>query len=494
MSAVALRNAFEELATRFKRGKGIGAVLERLFDKQREVLGCRARKIAAMCTRRAGKTTLIPAALFSKAEENPDCVILCLGRTRIRAKQLNWQHLIDLNSTYELGYKVNHSELTLTHPSNGAVIRLYGATDSNVADRVRGDKLAFVVIDESQMIPDEVLRMLVDEVLWPALLDVSGQLLLLGTPGYRFAGLWYEITRNDEDGEDGGAASRSERASGWEVFEWSGLDNPSVNHKGQRICDLFREELAALEADPAKGPRYPKTIREFRGRWCEGSEDLFYAFLEARNTWAGGVLPDGHAWNYGMGVDLGKSAFAIVVLAYSETHPVIYEVDGLKVRKVNANDWRRLTSDFLEKWNPDFCAVDYGGLGIASIEAWQEEGLAVEPAEKGERDAYVFMMNAEMELGNVKAVKGSALAKEWANLPIDPDSPPGKPPQPAEGFDDHSADGALYAWRKAYRLAGREDKPAPQPSSAEAQRAWMEKQQDEYLAKMARRKRGNLLR
>jgi len=446
-----------------------------LFQKQREVLGCSARKVAVLCTRRAGKTHQVPAALFTAAEENPGCVILFIGRTRIRAKQLAWEGLLKANEAYRLGFTVNKSDLTLTHPSNGAQIRLVGADDKLAPEKLRGDKLAKVIIDETQSIPEDVLRTLVEDVLWQALLDVSGQLVLMGTPGYVCSGYWYSLTRNEDE------KSRAQRAAGWVVFEWSGLDNTALNHKGQRICDLFAAELAALEADPAKGPTHPSVVREMKGRWATDVGGLFYAFVVERNTYEG-VLPRGHEWRKALGVDLGKT-FAIEVLAFSPTHPIIYEVDSLKVRESTPSVWLGHVQRFLEEHQPDVAVVDTGGLGAAIVEEWQAEGLPVEPAEKVKRDSYIALLNADLENGKAKAKVGSALAGEWATLPKDPNTPPGKPPQPKPGHDDHSADAALYAWRKARQLAGREDNPTPETGTPEDAALKRQKAMQKHMAR-----------
>lgn len=471
-----------ELASRFGREKfhkgppsRLQDYLRTLFQIQRDVLACAARKVAALCTRRAGKTTMVPAALFQAAEENPGCVVIFMGRTRERARELAWENLKAANEEYRLGYAVNEVRLTLRHPKNGAEIRLRGADDIRELEKYRGDKLAFAVIDEAQSFAEAILRKLIEDVLWPALLDVSGRLLLLGTPGYICQGLWYEITRNEDE------KSRTERAQGWHVVEWSGLDNPSLNHKGQRICDLFREELESLEADAARGPRHPSVVREYRGRWCQDLKGLYYAFDPERNLYDG-TLPEGHHWSYVMGVDIGR-AYARVTLAYAETHPVLYEVDGLKEHGTNANRWKTLTRQGQQRLPVEATPVDYGGLGVGIIEAWLEgeDAIPVEPAEKQSKDAFVMLINAELEAGRIKALKGGALAGEWATLPKDPDSPPGKPPQPKPGFDDHSSDAALYAARKALQRRGLVDTPAPRPGSAAARKQAVLEQQEAFL-------------
>lgn len=475
--------ALVELAGRYSVDKASTTAPSRMEDlrrtmqpRQRAFIACPARKVALLGTRRSGKTTMVPAGVFEDAEANPGCVVLFLGRTRLRAKQLAWRQLLEDNQKYRLGYKPNETELTLRHPTNGAEVRLYGATDTNVADRVRGDKIAAVWVDEAQSIAEDVLRKLIDDVLWPALLDVSGKLRLLMTPGYICAGLCYEVTRNEDD------ASRAQRAAGWEVFEWSGLDNPAENHKGERICDLFAAELAALEADPAKGPKHPSVVREYRGRWCNDTKGLYYAFDPARNLYDG-HLPEGHHWRYVMGVDLGKK-YARVTWAFSETHPVAYEVDGVRKGGSNANDWRAETMQGQERHPLEATPVDYGGLGVGVIEAWQQDGLPVEPAEKQHKDSFVMLFNAALEAGLVKVLRGGAYAGELATLPKDPDSPPAKPPQPKAGFDDHCCDAGLYGWRKVRSLCGAEDRPEPPPGSQQAERERLAEVQRAYLAKL----------
>jgi hypothetical protein len=471
------RSVLVELAGRFckaeKQREGPPARLRdfygTLFRQQVEVLHCQARKIAVLCTRRAGKTTLVPKALFQAAENNPGCIVYFIGRTRLRAKQLAWKALEAANEEYRLGYLPNATELTLTHPTNGAEIRLFGANDKLAPEKIRGDKVAYVIIDEAQSIPEDVLETLVDDVFWPALLDVSGQLVLMGTPGYVCAGFWYSLTRNEDE------KSCAERAAGWAVFEWGGLDNPSLNHKGERICDLFRAELAALEADPAKGASHPVVLREYKGRWCTDTDGLFFSFALERNLYD--VLPAGHLWQKAMGVDLG-STFAISVLAYSDTHPIIYEVWSMKLRGSTPSLWFAETQKAFEEHQPAIAVVDTGGLGSPIVEEWQED-IPVEPAEKQKRDSFVALFNADMEKGRFKARRGSPLSGELSTLPKDPNVPPGKPPQPKEGYDDHCADGTLYAWRKARELAGKEDKPALPLNTVEAgqvkNRASMEK-------------------
>jgi hypothetical protein len=417
---------------------------------------------AAFCTRRAGKTEAIPAYLHKAAAENPDCVIYYVGITGKRARELMWKPLTRFNKDFSLGCEVNKTLATLYHP-NGAEIRLTGADDLEELGKKRGDKVALVVVDEAQAFPPRVLRALVDDVFWPALMDVEGSILLCGTPGVVCSGFWYEITRNED------ANSRTLRLKGWEVHEWSGLDNLSLNFKGQKIADRFRAELEAREA--RTGPGDPSTLREWRGQWVNDSSALFYAFNEERNCYIG-KLPEGHVWLYVVGVDLGfDDAFALVVLAFSHTHGKVYEVESFKRSGLTSSQQVEKIREAVERWNPVAVKVDRSGAVKATVEDWRfKYGLPVEPADKAGKPAYVANLNAALMDGTFLLLKDGAVAGEMAVLPKDPEGPKDKPPREHPSFPNHASDAALYAWREAWQRMG-EDKPPEPPRTREKQHA-----------------------
>jgi phage terminase large subunit len=128
--------------------------------------------------RRAGKTVARVNKLIKEAA-------LCdlraprfayLAPFFVQAKDIAWLYLKHYAAgLIQHGGKINESELSITLPHNGAVIRLYGADN---AERMRGLYFDGIVIDEAQSIRKTVLT----TVILPALADRQGWLDCSGTP------------------------------------------------------------------------------------------------------------------------------------------------------------------------------------------------------------------------------------------------------------------------------------------------------------------------
>lgn len=132
--------------------------------------------------RRAGKTVARVNKLIRKAAmcEKQDPRFGYLAPFFVQAKDIAWnyikhyaQPILKMEGPYKR--KPNESELSITMPHNGAVIRLYGAEN---VDRMRGLYFDGIVADESQDIAPSALT----TVILPCLADRLGWLDLSGTP------------------------------------------------------------------------------------------------------------------------------------------------------------------------------------------------------------------------------------------------------------------------------------------------------------------------
>lgn len=443
-----VRRKASRRAKRQERRHRLPELLATRFDRQRAVITSRARKVAVKCTRRAGKTEALPALLYRAAEEHPESVVYYVAITGKRARELMWGRLTRANRDYRLGYTANKTLATLYHPTNGTEIRLTGADNLSELEKRRGDKTSLVVVDEAQSYPSVILSTLVEDIFWPSLLDVKGQIVLVGTPGLVCHGYWYGLTGDDSP------EALARRNEEWTVYEWSALENPHV-------AVNFREEL---ERRLQKyGPTEPTTLREYQGRWVNDRGALFYAYHETRNVY-GGRLPAGHAWYYVVGCDLGfDDAFALVVIAFSLTHPTVYEVESFKKSGLTAGQWAARIQDAVEEWNPVSVKVDRAGAVKGTVEEWRTKyNLPVEAADKDAKPVYVGHLNSEMLAARVKLLQDGPVAQEMSVLPKDPDGPKDKPPREHPSFPNHAADAFLYAWREAWRLMGDADTPTPE--------------------------------
>lgn len=147
--------------------------------------------------RRAGKTVARLNKLLKKAVacKLPNPRFAYLAPYYVQAKDIAWTYLKHYTAPLiALGGRVNESELSVTLPHNNAVIRLYGAEN---AERMRGVYFDGVVVDEAQGITKVVLS----QILMPALADRQGWLDVAGTPkGWiNLLGELYKIAKDNPE-------------------------------------------------------------------------------------------------------------------------------------------------------------------------------------------------------------------------------------------------------------------------------------------------------
>lgn len=135
--------------------------------------------------RRAGKTVARVNKLVKAAAlcQKPDPRFGYLAPFYVQAKDIAWNYLKHYSAPILAvegphRAKKNESELSITMPHNGAVVRLYGAEN---VERMRGLYFDGIVVDEAQDIAPSALT----SVILPALSDRQGWLDMSGTPkGY----------------------------------------------------------------------------------------------------------------------------------------------------------------------------------------------------------------------------------------------------------------------------------------------------------------------
>ncbi|WP_428331956.1 hypothetical protein [Novosphingobium sp.] len=136
----------------------------------------RKRFAVTVAHRRAGKTV----ARINRVVK--DAILCTKERPRfgylapffVQAKDIAWLYLKHYLAPMH-GCKINESELSVTLPHNGAIIRLYGAEN---AERMRGVYFDGIAIDEAQGVAQSVLT----TIILPALADRQGWLDCSGTP------------------------------------------------------------------------------------------------------------------------------------------------------------------------------------------------------------------------------------------------------------------------------------------------------------------------
>ena len=205
----------------------------KLHEKQREVFDDPRRFRIVAAGRRFGKSRLAAWLLLIEALQSTTKDVFYVAPTFQQAKDIMWGVLKDLGKDVISAAHENTSVLTLV---NGRKIYLKGA---DRPDTLRGVGLSFLVIDEYADIKPNVW----EQILRPALADVQGRALFIGTPKGRnhFYDLWeYAEKEDDKD---------------WVAYHFSSYDNPLIPEseieaaKKSMSSFAFRQEfLASFEA------------------------------------------------------------------------------------------------------------------------------------------------------------------------------------------------------------------------------------------------------
>jgi len=205
----------------------------KLHDKQREVFDDKTRFRIVAAGRRFGKSRLAAWLLLIEGLQSKSKDIFYVAPTYQQARDIMWGVLKELGQDVITSAHENTSVLTLV---NGRKIYLKGA---DRPDTLRGVGLAFCVIDEYADIKPNVW----EQILRPALADVQGGALFIGTPKGR--NHFYELFKFAEAEED----------KDWKAFHYSSYNNPLIPAseieaaKNSMSSFAFRQEfLASFEA------------------------------------------------------------------------------------------------------------------------------------------------------------------------------------------------------------------------------------------------------
>lgn len=205
----------------------------KLHDKQREVFNDDHRFKIVAAGRRFGKSRLAAWMLLIEALKSESKDVFYVAPTYQQAKDILWGLLKELGHEVIKSAHENTSVLTLV---NNRKIYLKGA---DRPDTLRGVGLAFCVIDEYADIKPNVW----EQILRPALADVQGGALFIGTPKGR--NHFYELYQ----------FAQTQKDPQWTGFHYTSYDNPLIPEseieaaRNTMSSFAFRQEfLASFEA------------------------------------------------------------------------------------------------------------------------------------------------------------------------------------------------------------------------------------------------------
>jgi hypothetical protein len=211
----------------------------KLHPKQLEVFNDSHRFKVVAAGRRFGKSRLAAWTLLIQALQSKEKDCFYVAPTFQQAKDIMWGMIKELGHEVIAAAHENTAVLTLI---NGRKIYLKG---SDRPDTLRGVGLAYIVLDEYADMKANVW----EQILRPALADVQGGAMFIGTPKGR--NHFYELYKLGE----------SEKDPEWVSFHYTSYDNPLIPPK---------------EIDAAKASMSSFAFRqEFMSSFEAASRDIF---------------------------------------------------------------------------------------------------------------------------------------------------------------------------------------------------------------------------
>ena len=209
-------------------GFALYQIRKTLYDKQQEVFDNDTDKIIlAICSRRSGKTELM-GRLLVKRLLKPDQHVVYINRSFDAAVR-------QISKPFDIAMQAVGDSLKITQGSiggglvqfdNGSWLLIVGNNNAADVNKIRGEKVALVIIDEFGHMRH--LKELVQEVLQPATIDYAdSQMVFVGTPPRTKVSFAHELWNNN------GNVKR---------YHWTFMDNPFIPNKDQvipQVCAMY---------------------------------------------------------------------------------------------------------------------------------------------------------------------------------------------------------------------------------------------------------------
>lgn len=196
---------------------------------QQEVYNNPARFKVVAAGRRCGKSYLAAWTLLINALQSNKGWTIYVAPTQNQARQILWRQLLEIAHPVIKKSHINNLDIELI---NGQTIGLRG---SDRPDTMRGLSLNYVVLDEYADMKPEVF----EEILRPALSDLEGPALFIGTPKGR--NHFYDLYKYGQLADD----------PEWSSFHFTSYDNPFLKKeeinaaKRSMSSYAFRQEFMA---------------------------------------------------------------------------------------------------------------------------------------------------------------------------------------------------------------------------------------------------------
>ena len=399
----------------------IAPVYSELFDKQLAFALSPSRFSTALCSSRAGKTSVCAAIAIQELMANPNRLGLYLALTDKSVADIFFPPLKKFLSKYCPEAKITADEVAFP---NGSKLLIAGANNMAKIESFRGIQLLFCIIDEAASFRQHILRYLIDEIIIQRLSDLQGKLMLIGTPAAHCMGLFYDITElNSEEG--------------WDNHRWTAFDNPYMSSQWEKDAKLFLNRKKATEANP-------KYRREFNGQWCTDEELLMIKPFLVDNP----MTPyNNESWRTVIAIDFGfNDQTAFSVIGWRKDMPKAYVLETFGESQLSVSGIAKHLIRLKQKYKPMKIVGDPAGASKIIIAEYSEKyHIHIDPAQKSNKADYIEILNDALINEELVLVPNTTdeLQKEMKSIVWNEDHT-----RELEGMKCDHLDATLYAFRE----------------------------------------------
>lgn len=303
-------------------------IIQTLFKEQLQVLNSGSGTKLICCSRRAGKTHLLVAAMLIECQRKPNTKCIYIGETAELSEQLIASAANEIVTTCNLRDK-HGKPFNWKKMDNGSQILVRGLSNTKDPDQIRGNKAKIIVIDEFFHLKSELLSYLKEQVLEPMQMDYADD--------YKFICAGTPPSIKNTYGEYAWRTWECDR------FEWTWRNNPHPVDMKQREAYVERKlQEKGLDWTSA----YAR--REYNGEWAYDDELLLYPEYYVYDPREG--FPQIHIDQVLIGLDYGVSDNdTLVAVAWDNEAKQGYELFEVKFSRLDIVDRSISQLEYLRK-------------------------------------------------------------------------------------------------------------------------------------------------
>ena len=369
-----------------------------LHDAQQNVADSNARWKILCAGRRFGKTRLGVQLCIQTA--------LAGGRAwwvapTFSIARVGWRALENAAMSFpkEIEPKISIANMEVHFPNGGFI----ACKSADNPQRLRGEGLDFIVIDEAAFVKEEVWH----EVLRPTLTERKGSALFISTP--LGVGNWfYDLWQKAEGQED------------WERFHYPTTDNPAIDPEE---VEGARKEVGSIVF-----------AQEYMAEFIEAGQGLFkqdwFSYFDLMDD--GFYIGGGGQFNPTMLTHFGAIDVAVtteersdytVITSFALTPDGKLFVEDVFREKIESPDIIPKAKQLASKYNWSYVCIENQGLSKPFVQEAARSGLRVKEI-KAIKDKITksLPLSARMEAGDILFRKGASwlaeLERELLTFPV----------------------------------------------------------------------------